>query len=292
LGFEGTNLAGLQAAELQELLAIARRVGWGTAEILLAAQQAGVSVQESADGPVSTADLAANCYILDNLQAALGIEQFGYLSEETYKLESASDRLQKSLVWIIDPLDGTKDFIQGTGEFAVHIALVQNHQPILAVVACPAANMLYFATAGDGTFAEQSDGTFISLHVSQRHQLTDLTLVASRSHRDERFNQLLQRFPCQKQRSVGSIGGKIAAILQQEADVYISLSGKSAPKDWDLAAPELILTEAGGKFTRFDGTPLRYNQEDVYQWGGLLASNGVCHKALCAAAEEILAEIS
>jgi 3'(2'), 5'-bisphosphate nucleotidase len=127
--------------------------------------------------------------------------------------------------------------------------------------------------------------------VSQRNQLEELTVVASRSHRDERFNQLLKRFPVQNQRSVGSVGGKIAAILEHTADVYVSLPGKSAPKDWDLAAPELILTEAGGQFTHFDRTPLLYNQADVSQWGGLIASNGSCHEILCAETTRILAEI-
>ena len=99
----------------------------------------------------------------------------------------------------------------------------------------------------------------------------------------------MQKLPCQNQKAVGSIGCKIATIVEQQADVYISMSGKSAPKDWDLAAPELILTEAGGMFTHFDGTPLMYNQGDINQWGGLLASNGQYHAELCAKAERILA---
>jgi 3'(2'), 5'-bisphosphate nucleotidase len=80
---------------------------------------------------------------------------------------------------------------------------------------------------------------------------------------------------------VGSVGGKIAAIVEQRADLYLSLSGKSAPKDWDMAAPELVLTEAGGRFTHFDGQPLRYAQGDPSQWGGRIASNGPQHDALC-----------
>jgi len=195
------------------------------------------------------------------------------------------------LVWVIDPLDGTRDYINNTGEYAVQIALVQSQRPILAVVACPAAHTLYFATLGHGTFRERKGEAPTRVQVSQRNQVAELTVVASRSHRDERFIQLLKRFPCQQQRSVGSVGGKVAAILEQQADVYLSLSGKSAPKDWDLAAPELILTEAGGQFTHFDGSPLLYNREDVSQWGGLLASNGTCHATLCAAATQILADL-
>jgi len=276
---------------LQELLTIARVVGWGAGEILLATQQSDLEVQDLADGPVTIADAAANDYILKTLHANLGTEDFGYLTEETYKLQPASDRLEKSFVWIIDPLDGTKEYIQKTGEFAVHIALVHDHRPVVAVVACPAVGRLYFAALGSGTFVEQKDGTIAPVQVSQRHQFEQMIVVTSRSHRSDRFNQLMQQFPCQTQKSVGSLGGKIAAIVDQHADVYLSLSGSSAPKDWDLAAPELILTEAGGKFTHFDGTPLLYNREDVTQWGGLLASNGTCHDTLCTEATRILTAI-
>jgi 3'(2'), 5'-bisphosphate nucleotidase len=91
---------------------------------------------------------------------------------------------------------------------------------------------------------------------------------------------------------VGSVGCKIATILEQQADIYISLSGKSAPKDWDIAAPELILTEAGGQFTHFDGSLLQYNTGDINQWGGLLASNGEHHQALCQTAANLLAQFA
>ena len=128
------------------------------------------------------------------------------------------------------------------------------------------------------------------MRVSERDNPEDLTLVVSRSHRNEKLNYLLSKLPCQNQKARGSVGGKIVAIIEQEADIYISLSGKSAPKDWDMAAPELILTEAGGKYTHFDGSPLEYNTGDINQWGGLLASNGKCHEILCEQAETILKE--
>ena len=281
----------LHATELQELVAIARQIAWGAADILLNVQHADLAVQNLADGPVTAADTAVDAYILNNLQASLGKQNFAYLTEETYKTQPSHERLAKPLVWVIDPLDGTKDFINGTGEYAVHIALLAVDRPILAVVVCPAAGRLYFATLGGGTFVEGRHEAPRPIHVSQRNRLEEMAIVASRSHRNDRFVQLLQRFPVQQQRSVGSVGGKIAAILEHQADLYLSLSGTSAPKDWDLAAPELILTEAGGQLTHFDGTLLRYNQEDVSQWGGLLASNGQCHDALCAEATRLLAAI-
>lgn len=280
---------------LEEILEIARSVGWGASYLLRSYYEGkhndgDLEIQDKKDGPVTAADVAVNQYILDKLKSNLGEQDFAYVSEETYKFQSAI-ALKDSWVWVIDPLDGTRDFIERTGEYAIHIALVKDGRPVLAVVACPEAEKVYYAKLGGGTFAETRDGTVIPIRVSERNVTKDLTLVVSRTHRDQRFNQLLEQLPCKKQKYVGSVGCKIATIVEQEADIYISLSGKSAPKDWDMAAPELILTEAGGQFTHFDGSPLMYNQGDVNQWGGLLASNGHCHAELCAEAERILAEV-
>lgn len=284
---------------LEEILAIAREVGWGAADILRSfyrgnSNDGNLEIQEKKDGPVTAADVATNHYILEKLQLSLGTENFGYLSEETYKSLShtAKDLLiNHPWVWIIDPLDGTRDFIDKTGEYAVHIALAHQGRPILAIVAWPEAEKLYYATIGGGTFVETRTGITTQKFVSKRNFIPELSLVASRTHRDERFQQLLNQLPFKTKHYVGSIGCKIATIIEQKADVYISLSGKSAPKDWDMAAPELILTEAGGQFTHFDGNPLIYNQGDVNQWGGLMASNGQCHDLLCTQASQTLAKI-
>jgi 3'(2'), 5'-bisphosphate nucleotidase len=293
------NLQSIAGFPVESVLAIARSIGWGAAEMLQSYYHPhperkaalDLNIQDQGDGPVTAADVATNHYILNNLQAAFGTVEFGYLTEETFKTQNPAERLQHAWVWIVDPLDGTKDFIKRTGEYAVHIALAHAGRPVLAVVVCPELGKLYAATLGDGTFVETRDGAVKQLRVSERDRLADLSVVVSGSHRGERLNQLLRQLPCQNQRSIGSVGCKIAAIVEQQADLYISLSGKSAPKDWDLAAPELILTEAGGKVTRFDGSLLQYNQADVSQWGGILASNGTCHTELCAQAETLLAAI-
>ncbi len=267
-------------------------MGWGASELLQTIQTSDFDVQGSGNDLVTTADTAANEYILGRLQSELGTQEFGYLSEETYKIHPESDRLQQSLVWVIDPLDGTWDYVHKTGEYAVHIALVKQGRPILGVVACPAVHKLYYAAQGMGTFVESRYGSAITsgqrLQVSQNDRLAAFCLVISRNHREPRLNYLLQQLPCQNQRYVGSIGGKIVAIVEQKADAYIALSGKSAPKDWDLAAPELILTEAGGLLTFFDGNIPRYNQADISQWGGYLASNGRCHTEICTKAQTII----
>jgi 3'(2'), 5'-bisphosphate nucleotidase len=284
-----------QMKNLEEILAIARSVGWGASYLLRSYYHGtldqNLEVQYKENEPVTIADVAVSKYILEGLQAALGNEDFDYISEETYKSEQA-EHLNKEWVWIIDPLDGTRDFIEKTGEYAIHIALVKQNRPVLAVVAVPEAEKLYFAIKGGGTFVETRDGETKTIQVSSHDSIQDFTVVASRNHRNESLDYLLQKLSFGTEKAVGSIGCKIAAIIEGQADVYISLSGKSAPKDWDIAAPELILTEAGGNFTHFDGTPLQYNTGDINQWGGLMASNGSIHDKLCTEAERILLEFA
>ncbi|MDJ0737456.1 MAG: 3'(2'),5'-bisphosphate nucleotidase CysQ [Nostocaceae cyanobacterium] len=279
--------------DLQQILELTRTIAWGAADVLRSYYRGegenNLAVAYKQDDPVTSADLAVNHYILSKLQANLGKEDFTYISEETYKEEQAK-QVSSKLTWIIDPLDGTRDFLEKTGEYAIHIALVEEKRPILAVVAVPEAEKLYYAIKGAGAFVETRNGETRPVQVSANKPVEDLTVVVSRSHRNQRLDYLMQNLPCQNQKAVGSVGCKISTIVEQQADVYISLSGKSAPKDWDMAAPELILTEAGGKFTHFDGAPLLYNTGDISQWGGLIASNGQFHEVLCQQAQRILSQ--
>lgn len=276
---------------LGELMGLARLVGWGAADILHRYYRGefDLDIQKAHSDPVTAADLAANHYILERLQGELGHEEFGYLSEETF--QPGLTPYPQRYVWIIDPLDGTRDFIQKTGEYAVHIALTEAGRPILSVVVWPEQEVLYYATLGGGTYAEDRNGAVRRVRVKACDRLEDMRLVISRSHRDERFDALLKRLPQTQQTFVGSVGCKIATILEQRAELYLSLTTKSAPKDWDLAAPELILTEAGGRLTHFDLSPLVYNQADVAQWGGFMASTGQSHDELCLLVAQILEEL-
>ncbi|WP_373542044.1 3'(2'),5'-bisphosphate nucleotidase CysQ [Chamaesiphon sp.] len=236
-----------------------------------------LEVFDKAEGPVTVADKAVDRHLLAGIQAMCG-DSCGYLTEETY--QPGDPEVLQDWVWIIDPLDGTRDFIDKTGEYAIHIALTYQHRPVLAVVAIPESDRLYAAIVGGGTYQIVPDGVRTPVRVKDGQKLSELVVVASRNHRSQKLIELLARLPCQQQLEVGSIGCKIAAIVEHRADVYISLSGTSAPKDWDLAAPELILTEAGGKFTHQDGSALKYNQGDVSQWGCLIASTGLWHQEL------------
>jgi 3'(2'), 5'-bisphosphate nucleotidase len=265
---------------LVEILERTIELSWTASEMLRSyyrLSDADLDVRDKAEGPVTIADEAVNQHLLDGIQAMCG-DSCGYLTEETH--QTTDLELTQDWVWIIDPLDGTRDFIDKTGEYAIHVALTYQHRPVLAVVAVPESNKLYAAIQDGGTFLMNQNGIRESVHVAREKKLAELIVVASRNHRSERLVKLLAQLPCQQQKEVGSIGCKIAAILDRQADLYVSLSGKSAPKDWDLAAPELILTEAGGQFTYQDGSPLRYNRGDVSQWGCLIASTGEWHQQL------------
>ena len=283
----------MNSDRLAEVLKTARSIAWGAAEILSSyynGTNAELQVEDKKDGPVTKADLAANHYILDRLKSELAAEDFGYLSEETFDVKKA-EPVVKPYVWIIDPLDGTRDFIDKTGEYGLHIALAHEGRPIIGIVAIPEAQKIYFASQGNGTFVETKNGEVKPINVSQRQTLEDLYLIVSRSHRDERFQKLIDRLPFKGKKYMGGVGGKISTLLEQESDVYISLSGKSAAKDWDFAAPELILTEAGGKFSYVNGDKLFYNQGDVKKWGCIVATNGHCHEELCQKSAQIIDEI-
>lgn len=288
--------------EEKQLLADLRRLCWGAADILLAygcGEQPpygfpkALSVDEGGEGPVSAADLAVNQWLLDGLAQAYPDAGWTLLSEETAKEQlTAGEPLDAEWLWILDPLDGTKDFLQGTGEYAVHLALVHRGEAVLGVVLQPLLEDLWFGLVPEGrAWRENRAGEQQPAQLSTRQALSEMVLVASRNHRDQRLEQLLEALALGDTKAIGSVGGKVATILRGETDVYISLSGKSAPKDWDMAAPEAVLKAAGGAFTHADGAPLRYNTGDVRQAGCLIASHGVSHQELCEKAAAAMARI-
>jgi 3'(2'), 5'-bisphosphate nucleotidase len=266
-------------ASANDILPTVTAIAWEVTDLLRAFYRGDeVQVVDKGGEPQTNADRAADLHILTMLQAAYG-DSCGYLTEETFSGQTAP--CPQDWVWIVDPIDGTKEFINKTGEYAVHIALTYQQRPYLAVVALPEAEKIYRAVRGRGCEVVDRAGSVKTIHVSPNKPWVDLVVIASRSHRNPTLEKILASLPCQTQLQVGSVGGKVAAILEGRADLYISQSGSSAPKDWDLAAPELILTEAGGAFTNALGQALRYNQADVSQWGCLVASNGQWHQELC-----------
>jgi 3'(2'), 5'-bisphosphate nucleotidase len=296
-----------EGVEGERLLAELRPLAWGASAILRAYARGEVpphgfppalTVEEGGEGPVSAADLAVNSWLLEGLARAFPNAPWLLLSEETASEGLASGQpLASEWLWILDPLDGTRDFLEGTGEYAVHLALVRGQSPVLGLIVLPEREELWFGLLPSSpglvglAWCERAAGGGDPPRLSDRRQAGELVLVASRSHRDGRLERLLEALPIGPSRAMGSVGGKVATILRGETDVYISLSGKSAPKDWDMAAPEAVLRAAGGAFSHADGRPLTYNTGDGLQAGCLIASHGPVHGELCARATEAMATI-
>ena len=220
--------------------------------------------------PVTQADTIANDLIVSHLKREFPDD--GILAEESV---DTMHRLEKSRVWMVDPLDGTNGFIDGNGDFAVQIGLAEDGLCTLGVVYQPLPGVMYRAIRGEGTWIERPNFEPERATVSQTRALSDMRLAASRSHRSPRMNKVVERFGFREEVQRGSVGIKIGLLIEQQCDVYIHLSPRT--KQWDTCAPEVILTEAGGRITDLFGYPLDYNVPDVQNRNGLIASNGVSH---------------
>jgi len=233
--------------------------------------------------PVTQADRIANELIVNGLKQEFPSD--GILAEESIATER---RLSKSRVWMVDPLDGTNGFIDGNGDFAVQIGLVENGNPVAGVVYLPLADTLYRAVLGGGTWIERPQLKPEKVRVSDHKSFVEMRLAASRSHRSPRMNKVVQRFNFREEVQRGSVGIKIGLLVEQQCDVYIHLSPRT--KQWDTCAPQLILTEAGGRLTDLFGWPLNYNVPDVNNRNGLVASNGAAHHLIIETLAPLLAE--
>ena len=276
---KGTRYEG----ELKIAIELARAAG----AAILAQYKKPLRVEQKANAddiePVTQADRIANELIVNGLNKEFPRD--GILAEESIDTER---RLSKSRVWMVDPLDGTNGFIDGNGDFAVQIGLVEEAQPVVAVVYLPLSDTLYRAVLGGGTWIERPQSDPESVHVSDRKTFAEMRLAASRSHRSPRMNRVVERFGFREEVQRGSVGIKIGLLVEQQCDVYIHLSPRT--KQWDTCAPQLVLTEAGGRVTDLFGKPLNYNVPDVNNRNGLVASNGVSHGLIIETLAPLLAE--
>ncbi len=233
--------------------------------------------------PVTQADKLANEIIVQRLRAEF--PDYGILAEESI---DTAHRLDKSRVWMIDPLDGTTGFIEGNGDFAVQIGLTENGQCVLGVVYQPLTGVLYRAVRDGGTWIERPQHKPEQAHVSDQSKLSMMRLAASRSHRSPRMDKVVEAFGLQEEVLRGSVGIKIGLIVEQQCDLYVHLSPRT--KQWDTCAPEIILHEAGGCLTDIFGRPLSYNKAEVQNRNGVVASNGAAHARIIESLRPLLAQ--
>ncbi|MEK7723290.1 MAG: 3'(2'),5'-bisphosphate nucleotidase CysQ [Acidobacteriota bacterium] len=221
--------------------------------------------------PVTIADKTASKIIVEGL-----LKEFpddGILSEEE---TDTHHRLDKKRLWLIDPMDGTKGFVQKNGDFAVQIGLAEDGEMKLGVVFLPFENVLYFASKGNGAFVVENDESPKLLQVSAKTDFTEMILAVSRDHRSPKMSRVDNHFGFSQEIQRGSVGLKIGLIANQICDIYIHLSPRT--KHWDSAAPEIIIKEAGGNLTDLFGDTILYNTSDVHNHNGILATNGVSHE--------------
>ena len=233
--------------------------------------------------PVTQADRIANELIVTGLKREFPGD--GMLAEESVDTKR---RLEKSRVWMVDPLDGTNGFIDGNGDFAVQIGLAEEGVCVLGVVYLPLTGVLYRAISGAGTWIERPQFEPEKARTSDVSSVSTMRLAASRSHRSPRMNKVVQRFGFREEVQRGSVGIKVGLIIEKQCDVYIHLSPRT--KQWDTCAPEVILTEAGGRMTDLFGDPLNYNVPDVQNRNGLVASNGASHEQIIETLAPLLRE--
>src|SRR5690606_6667279 len=159
--------------------------------------------------------------------------------------------------WLVDPLDGTREFVKRNGEFTVNIALIDDHQPILGVIIVPVTGLCYYACRGFGAFRQERGKTATRIQVRTR-DMTRLVVAGSRSHAGERLAAFLDRLGGYELVSMGS-SLKSCLVAEGQADLYARLGPTS---EWDTAAAHCIVDEAGGRITDTGMRPLRYNTKE------------------------------
>lgn len=211
------------------------------------------------DSPLTQADRASHRLIVGRLRAAF--PEIPVLSEESDPAEVA-ERRSWTRFWLVDPLDGTKEFIKRTGQFTVNIALVEDGEPTLGVVYIPAQDVTYFARRGEGAFRQNGDGAPARVAVRTADP-ERVVVVASRDHAGPEVAAILERIAAAGiEVEAASMGSslKFCLVAEGAADFY----PRTVPTmEWDTAAAQCVVEEAGGAVTTLDGARLRYNKASL-----------------------------
>lgn len=246
--------------------------------ILEVRASASLEVRQKVDGPVTAADLASNALLEPRLRIL--VADAGWLSEET---ADSTARLSQTRVWVVDPLDGTQEFIQGTADFGVSIALVEAGRPLLGVLHFPVSGETLWARHGAGAF-ERSGGQERPLNVdpSPRPQRLSVRWADLRKPWMEPFKEALGIV---RLKPVGSTIRKLAAVARGETQAYVTPTFR--PFQWDVCAGDLIIEEAGGLVTDLEGEVCRYNGAEASAMHGMVASSSAVHATLLAELQQV-----
>ncbi|MFQ5903364.1 MAG: 3'(2'),5'-bisphosphate nucleotidase CysQ [Candidatus Binatia bacterium] len=256
--------------ELETAEKAAKEAGW----IIMALYGKDYRIEEKGKGnPVTTADLEANRKIQEIIQGRY--PEDGWLSEED---RDDRKRLKASRVWVVDPMDGTKEFIAGVPQFAVSVGLVVEGHPMLGVVYNPVEEKLYRAVKGRGALLNDRP-----IHVSLREEVQGASLLVSRSEPRRRFQSFADI--CRLE-PMGSIAYRLAKVAGGEGDGTLTFRSLH---EWDVCAGVLIVEEAGGVVLDGGGRGLVFNQPDTL-YRGIVASNEILTQTLQGMLAKILSE--
>ncbi len=234
-------------ALIPEVCAIARRA----ATAILEVYESEFAVEHKDDrSPLTAADLAAHQSIVDGLRALT--PELPILSEESAAIDWR-ERRQWSRYWLVDPLDGTREFVKRNGEFTVNIALIEGDRSVLGVVQAPVTGLIAWAWREGGAWMASAGAE--ARRCQSRPRTQPLIVAGSRSHGNPRLSSMLETVGPHEIVALGS-SLKFLRIAAAEADLYVRLGPTS---EWDTAAAQCILEEAGGAVIDFNGQPLRYN---------------------------------
>ena len=223
------------------------------------------------DSPLTLADKAANRIIVDMLRAEF--PDYAILSEEE---KDDLSRLDNDLCFVVDPLDGTKEFIKRNGQFTVNIALSYRHRTVMGVIYVPVTGEMYFAAQGHGSFVEVK-GHVTAIRVSaEQKEKSELNMVMSNSHGAAEMDVLIEKYGITNYIKVGS-SLKGCMIASGKADAYYRYG---PTMEWDTAAMQCIVEEAGGLLRQMDDTEMLYNRKDSLNAKGFYILNNIGNKLI------------
>lgn len=252
--------------DYQKELALVLKAAQKAKKIIMKYYKEGFDVEiKSDDSPVTQADKESNNRIIEIL--ASEFTDYGFLTEET---DDDKIRLTKEFIWIIDPLDGTVDFVNHYDEFTINIALCKDHQIVLGVVCVPVYNVTYYAIKGQGAYKIDENGQTKQIKCSDK--TSDLTVLKSRFHSTDKEEATYLKYQ-NKFKEVLTAGSSLKACLIAEGKAELSYRFSRGTKEWDTAAFQIIVEEAGGLVLKLDKTPLTYNREDVYNDSYVIMNN-------------------
>ncbi len=223
-----------------------------------------VEIKED-NSPVTMADKKADLAIRAYLAPLF--PTYHFLTEEG---EDNEERLSAEMVWIIDPLDGTKDFVNRDNEFTTCIALAKDGEVVVGVIVAPVSGEIYYATKGSGAYQRLANGENVKIQVNDK--TSNITIAASRYHKRASETDYIKR-NSDLIKTIVTLGSTLKAVAIAKGDIELFYRAGAGTKEWDVAAADIIVTEAGGLFIKPDGTRIKYNKKDVQNRDGYIIAN-------------------